>query len=84
MAINFPNSPSNGATVTISGITYTYNSSKNAWAPNTPTILGFDSDQVKTIIAENTITAGFDSDQVVTIVNENSKTTIGIKNVNNF
>lgn len=57
MALNFPNSPSNGDTATVGGISYTYNSSKNAWAPNTPTILGFDSDQVKTIITENTTSA---------------------------
>ena len=31
MAYNFPNSPSNGDTVTISGIVYTYNSTKGAW-----------------------------------------------------
>ena len=31
MAYNFPNSPSNGDTVTISGIVYTYNSTSGAW-----------------------------------------------------
>ena len=31
MAINFTDSPSNGATQTISGRTYTYNSAKNKW-----------------------------------------------------
>ena len=31
MAYNFPNSPSNGATVTISNVTYTYNSTAGAW-----------------------------------------------------
>ena len=30
-AYNFPNSPSNGDTVVINGVTYTYNSTKNAW-----------------------------------------------------
>jgi len=31
MAYNFPNSPSNGDTVTINGVVYTYNSTKGAW-----------------------------------------------------
>jgi len=31
MAYNFPNSPSNGDTVTISNVTYTYNSTSGAW-----------------------------------------------------
>ena len=31
MAYNFPNSPSNGDTVTINGVVYTYNSTDNAW-----------------------------------------------------
>jgi len=31
MAYNFPNSPSNGDTVTINSITYTYNSTSGAW-----------------------------------------------------
>ena len=31
MAYNFPNSPSNGDTVTVNGITYTYNSTSGAW-----------------------------------------------------
>ena len=31
MAINFPNSPSNGQQVTVGGVRYEYNSSKNAW-----------------------------------------------------
>jgi len=30
-AYNFPNSPSDGDTVVINGVTYTYNSTKNAW-----------------------------------------------------
>ncbi len=34
MAINFPNSPSNGDTVTVNNITYVYNSSKGVWADN--------------------------------------------------
>ena len=31
MAYNFPNSPSNGDTVTISNVTYTYNATAGAW-----------------------------------------------------
>ena len=31
MAVNFPDSPSNGDTHIVSGVTYTYNSTKNAW-----------------------------------------------------
>lgn len=30
-AYNFPDSPTNGQTVTVNGITYTYNSSKTRW-----------------------------------------------------
>ena len=32
MAVNFPNSPVNGATTTINGITYTYDSTNNKWS----------------------------------------------------
>src|SRR6056300_1005611 len=31
MAYNFPNSPSNGDTVTVNNVTYTYNSTSGAW-----------------------------------------------------
>ena len=31
MAVDFPNSPSNGDTTTINGVVYTYNSTKTAW-----------------------------------------------------
>ena len=31
MAVNFPDSPSNGDTHVVGGVTYTYNSTKNAW-----------------------------------------------------
>lgn len=31
MPINFPNSPSDGTTHTVSGTTWTYNSTKTAW-----------------------------------------------------
>ena len=36
MAINFPDSPYNGQTATFSGVTYTYNSTKNQWTANNP------------------------------------------------
>ena len=42
MAFNFPNSPSNGDTTTVNGITYTYNSTLGAWRTGgtiTPAIL---------------------------------------------
>ena len=35
MAYNFPNSPSNGDTVTVNGIIYTYISADNAWKTGT-------------------------------------------------
>ena len=35
MAYNFPNSPSNGDTVNVNGIVYTYNSTDNAWKTGT-------------------------------------------------
>ena len=31
MAVNFPSNPTNGQTITVSGITYTYSSSKTRW-----------------------------------------------------
>ena len=34
-AVNFPNSPSNGDTVTVGGVTYTYNSTKSYWDAST-------------------------------------------------
>ena len=41
MATNFPDSPSNGATHTFGGTTYTYNSTKGVWtAPNSGTFTG--------------------------------------------
>ena len=35
MAVNFPDSPSNGDAHTVNGVTYIYNSTKGAWADNT-------------------------------------------------
>ena len=35
MAYNFPNSPSNGDTVTVNGVVYEYNSTDNAWKTGT-------------------------------------------------
>ena len=35
MAYNFPNSPSNGDTVTVNGVVYTYISADNAWKTGT-------------------------------------------------
>ena len=40
MAINFTDSPSNGATQTISGRTYTYNSTKNKWDTTATEVTG--------------------------------------------
>ena len=40
MAINFTDSPSNGATQTINGRTYTYNSSKNKWDTTATEVTG--------------------------------------------
>ena len=40
MAINFTDSPSNGATQTISGRTYTYNSAKNKWDTTATEVTG--------------------------------------------
>lgn len=36
MAVNFPNSPSNGDTFTSGGISFTYNSTDGTWASSTP------------------------------------------------
>ena len=40
MAINFTDSPSNGATQTINGRTYTYNSAKNKWDTTATEVTG--------------------------------------------
>ena len=40
MAINFTDSPVNGATQTISGRTYTYNSAKNKWDTTATEVTG--------------------------------------------
>ena len=40
MAINFTDSPSNGATQIISGRTYTYNSAKNKWDTSATEVAG--------------------------------------------
>ena len=40
MAINFTDSPANGATQTISGRTYTYNSTKNKWDTTATEVTG--------------------------------------------
>ena len=40
MAINFTDSPANGATQTISGRTYTYNSAKNKWDTTATEVTG--------------------------------------------
>ena len=40
-AYNFPNSPSNGDTVTVNGVTYTYSSSKGRWASAGLTLTDF-------------------------------------------
>ena len=67
MATNFPNSPSNGATHTFGGTTYTYNSSKGVWKASADAIavgdnppsnpetgaLWFDSSVAKTYIYYN-------------------------------
>ena len=67
MATNFPNSPSNGATHTFGGTTYTYNSSKGVWQASADAIavrdnppsnpetgeLWFDSSVAKTYIYYN-------------------------------
>ena len=67
MATNFPNSPSNGATHTFGGTTYTYNSTKSVWKASAEAIavgdnppsnpeagdLWFDSSVAKTYIYYN-------------------------------
>ncbi|CAB4123779.1 Collagen triple helix repeat [uncultured Caudovirales phage] len=40
MAINFPNSPTNGQTTTVGSSTYTWNSTKGVWNLTTTTVVG--------------------------------------------
>ena len=67
MAYNFPNSPSNGDTVTVNGVVYTYISADNAWKTGTglsPAILsngtvpslgtGITAAEVRTLIGAGT------------------------------
>ena len=54
MAINFPNSPSDGQTTTILGVTYTYDSDLVTWTANPPaTVAGLDSAATLSLINEN-------------------------------
>ena len=54
MAINFPNSPSDGQTTTILGVTYTYDSDLVTWTANPPaTVAGLDSAATISLINEN-------------------------------
>ena len=34
MAVNFPSNPTNGQTITVSGITYAYDSTQGVWSDN--------------------------------------------------
>ena len=70
MAYNFPNSPSNGDTVTVNGVVYTYNSTDNAWKSGTgsgPAILsdgstpslasGITASEIRTLIGADDLTS---------------------------
>ena len=70
MAYNFPNSPSNGDTVTVNGVVYTYNSTDNAWKTGTgsgPAILsdgstpslatGITASEIRTLIGAGDLTS---------------------------
>src|SRR6056300_139074 len=56
MAINFPNSPSDGQTTTILGVTYTYDSDLVTWTANPP----------------GASSSGLDSAATISLINENA------------
>jgi hypothetical protein len=80
MAYNFPNSPSNGDTVTIGNVTYTYNSTSGAWkttstsAATVYSLTGTDIDpanggiQTKTVAANTTFTESLTSGESVVLM----------------
>ena len=51
MAINFPDSPTNGQVVTVGGKNYTYNSTKNTWTPTQVTEADLSSIGSTTVVA---------------------------------
>lgn len=75
MAINFPNSPTNGETVTAGTSVYTYNSAKGVWNLTTSTVVGPTGPQGATGATGPTgatgagATAGGTAGQVLTKVN---------------
>ena len=83
MPVNFPDSPSDGATHTVSGVTYTYSSSDGRWE-------GGDSTQPLTVGADSgtddLVTLGTDTLNIVGTTNEvettvtNNTITIGLPN----
>ena len=72
MAINFPDSPSDGQTTTILGVTYTYDSDLVTWTANLPGSSGLDSASTIELI---------DSAYVAARVTSGSSTLTGLTDV---
>ena len=67
MAINFPDSPSNGDTVVLGGTNYTYASSSNSWSPPSSTAITLDSASVTNMIDSDYVSLRSSSGGGVTV-----------------
>jgi hypothetical protein len=67
MAINFPDSPSNGDTVVLGGTNYTYASSSNSWSPPSSSAIALDSASVTNMIDSDYVSLRSSSGGGVTV-----------------